>query len=153
MQVALPAHDRLTVGVDLERCGRGLFVQVEERLVLGALALGDNHRALGLHLVGVEEGVGQAVGFDADGEVEVLAGERLEVGGEVYPGKAVPAATVGLDEVAMSPFLRVGVPLKSMCSAQWEMPVMPGALVASAHPIPDVKADDGRVADLPSEYL
>ena len=96
------------------------------RRVLAALELVADDRHLGEQVLALDEAVDQPVGLQLDGEFEVLVGgrQRLEVVGAVEPGGAVELGAV----VLAAPWECrgcVGVPLKTMCSSRWAMPVSP----------------------------
>ena len=97
LQVGHVADDLVVVGVHAEGGGLHLLAQPEERLVLAALPLGDDHRALGGHLVGLEQAVVHAVGFQPQGQVDLIGGHGLEVGGPIQEGEGVPIPAVAGD--------------------------------------------------------
>jgi len=87
----------VAVGVNPKGGSRQLLVQQKGGIVFVALALADDDRPLSGDLVGVEEGVGHAVGFDVEGEVGLGRRQRLKVSGEVVPGHAVEIAAFPRD--------------------------------------------------------
>ena len=98
LQIRQPADGRVVIRMDLER-GRGDF-GVEQLLgiVLAALQLRDDDRALGLAIRRVVEARVHPLGLDEQHAIERVVRRRLEVGGLVDPGVAVPGAAELLDD-------------------------------------------------------
>jgi hypothetical protein len=98
LEVLQPADGRVAVGVHAERAGRQLGVEQLLRIVLAALQLRDDDRALRLAVVRLVEARAHALGLDEQHAVERIAGRGFEVGGLVDPGVAVPGAAEPLDD-------------------------------------------------------
>ncbi len=98
LEIAQPADRRMTVGMSLERRRVHFHLEHLVRVVLAALELRDDHRALGLDLVGLVQAIRHPLGLDEEHPVERVTRRRLEVGGLVDPGVAVPAPAELLDD-------------------------------------------------------
>ena len=81
-----------------KRHRRDFLVQQLIGIVLAALELRDDDRALGLTIFRLVEAVGHTLGFDEKQLVERVAPGRFEVGRLIDPGVAVPEAAETLDQ-------------------------------------------------------
>ena len=98
LQVGQPPDGRMTVGVSAKRHRRHLLIEELVGIVLAALQLGDDDRALGLAIFELVKPVRHALGFDEQQLIERVAPGRLEVGRLVNPRVAVPHSPEALDE-------------------------------------------------------
>ena len=98
LQIARPADGRVVVAVRLEGRRGDLGVEHLFRIVVAAIELREDDRALGLAVVGMVEAVRHPLGLDEQHAVERVARGRLEVRGLIDPGVAVPAAAELLDD-------------------------------------------------------
>ncbi len=103
LQIGQVADDLMVVRVDAESGGLHLLTQAEERLILLALPLGDDHRALGLHLLGVKQAVDHAVGLQAQGQLDLVGRQRGEVSGPIQVGECIPVAPIARDQAIRHP--------------------------------------------------
>ena len=93
--------------------------------VLAALELVADDGHFDIEVCLADKAVDQPVGFEAESQIEVLVGggQGFVIVGAVDPGRAVEAGAVVVQrlwDVGV-----VGVPLKTMCSSRWAMPVSP----------------------------
>ena len=151
-QVALPADDRVMVGMHLKRRGLQRLTEQETRVVLVALALGDNHRALQLGFLGVEHRVDHPVGLDAQRQIDAIGRQRLEVGREVDPRHPV-------EDTALARHRLVELALRIRRRALEEHVLGPmrdaggaGPLIAAAHPVPHPETGHRRVVHLAQQH-
>ena len=88
----------MPIRMRLER-GRGqLLIEQLVGIVLAALQLRDDHRALGLAVRGIVQAARHPLGLDEQHAIERVARRRLDVRGLVDPGVAVPVAAELLDD-------------------------------------------------------
>ena len=122
-------------------------------IVLAALQLGDDDRALRFAFLGLVEAVLHAFGLDEQQLVQRIPPGRLEVCRLVNPGVAVPHATETFDEalhlvagdVARAFEVHVLDPVRGTGVA--------GALIARAHAIPAPDRDERCGMDLVHEHI
>ncbi len=93
-QIGFVPDHHVTIGVGPEGCPDDLFVQEEGGRILGSLPLREDDRPLRICLLWVEKGVGHAVRFDLEGEVETVCREGFVVGGPIVRGQGVEGAAV-----------------------------------------------------------
>ena len=82
----------------LERRRGQLLIEQLIGIVLAALQLRDDDRALRLAVVGMIQAVGHPLGLDEQHAIERVARRRLEIRRLIDPGVAVPAAAELLDD-------------------------------------------------------
>ena len=84
-----------------------------------------NHRELGGEVFGLDGAIHHPVGLELDGELKVLVAGRqgLEVVGTIRRCRAVELTSRSFIAPGMSGWS--GVPLNTMCSSRWAMPVSP----------------------------
>ena len=136
----------------LKRGGLQRLTEQETRVVLVALALGDNHRALQLGFVGIEHRVGHPVRLDAQRQIDAIGRQRFEIRREVDPRHPVEDTTLArhrLVELALRIRRRalekhVLGPMRDTRGA--------GPLVAAAHPVPHPKTGHRRVVHLAQQH-
>ena len=98
LQIRQPADGRMTVRMRLECGRRQLLIEQLIGIVLAALQLGDDHRALRLAVVGMIQAARHALGFDEQHAIERVASRGLEIRRLIDPGVAVPASAELLDD-------------------------------------------------------
>ena len=82
-QVALPADHLVSVGMELKGRRHHGLGKPPLRVVLVALALRDNHAALALDLVGIEQRIHHPIRLDPQAQLDPIGRQRFEVGGVV----------------------------------------------------------------------
>ena len=91
-QIGHPPDGGMAVRVRLER-GRGqLLVEQLVGIVFPALELRDDHRALGLAIVGMIQAAGHALGLDEQHAIEGVSRGGFEIRRLIDEGVAIPAA-------------------------------------------------------------
>ena len=144
LQVREPADDLVAIGVDLERGALYLLGQQERGAILVHAALGDNHCALPLHLLGVEETVHHAVRLDVQGQFHPIGGQRLKVGCVVEPGHGVEDAALAGEQAVIGPRGIFGRSLELHVFHPVGDARFPRHLIATAHSIPHPGTDYRR---------
>ena len=152
-QVRQPPDRRMPIGMRAKRHRRHLLIEELIGIVLAALQLGDDDRALRFALLGLVEPVRHAFGLDEQQLVERIPPGRFEVGRLVDPGVAVPHAAETLDEalhlvardVARALEVHVLDPVRGTGVA--------GALIARADAIPAPDRDERCGMDLVHEHI
>jgi len=151
-QVALPANYRMVVRVGLK--GRGLqrLAQQEARVILVPLPLRYNDGALQLGFLGVEHRIDHPVCLNAEGQVDAVGGQRLEVSREVDPCHTVEHAAFprnGLIELAL---WEGGRALEQHVFDPMRYTRDAGALVAAADAIPHPEAGNRCMVHLAQQH-
>ena len=98
LQVGQPADGRVVIRMHLEGGGRDFRIEQLFGIVLAALQLRDDHRALGFAVRRVVQAGVHPLRFDEQHAVERVFRRRLEVGGLIDPRIAVPGAAELLDD-------------------------------------------------------
>ncbi len=153
LQVGHIADDFVMIAVHAEGRRADGLAELKERLILAALPLGDDHRALGFDLLLGEGAVDHAVGLQAQGQVNFIGRHGLEVRRPVHVGEGVPMATLARDgfvqhvggELGCALELHVLHPVRDAGDA--------GDFIARADAIPHPVADDRRGVDLLQHHL
>jgi hypothetical protein len=124
-QVVLRSDDRLAVVVPDVGGGGHALAEDGGGLILAALQFVAHHGHFGVENLLVELDVDHAVGFQAEGPLQILVtgAEGLVVVGAVVGGGAVPVRSVRGDFVL--DMASVGGSMKSRCSSRCAMPVSP----------------------------
>ena len=112
LQIARPPDRRVVIAVRLEGRRGDLGVEHLLRIVVAAIELREDDRALGLAVVGMIEAARHPLRFDEEHAVERVARGSLEVRGLIDPGVAVPAAAELLYDALHFVAGNVGSPLE-----------------------------------------
>ena len=98
LQIGQPADGRVVIRMHLEGGGRDFRVEQLFGIVLAALQLRDDHRALGFAVRRIVQAGVHALRLDEQHAVERVFRRRLEVGRLIDPRIAVPGAAELLDD-------------------------------------------------------
>src|SRR5216110_2155791 len=151
--VFAPADDREAVGVRPESERGHLLTEEPARVVVGARPpLLEDHLALRVDLLGVEQEVLHAVGVELDHEIELVRGDVDEVRGDVMRGERVVLAAVLLDEPGELATSVGGCALEHHVLEEVRDPGRATRLVARAHPIPDLEGHDRAAVVLQQQH-
>ena len=97
-QVVDPSNRGMTIRVGTEGRRRHFRIQKLIWIILAALQLGDDDGTLGFAVLRLVQAIRHALRFDEEQRVERIVPRRLEIGGLIDPGVAVPAAAKPLDD-------------------------------------------------------
>ncbi len=141
------ANNFMVVGMNSKRGRLDFFCQAEGRVVLMALAFGDDHCPLRLSFPGLELAVHHTVGFELERQIDAVRRHRFEVGRPVDPGERVPIAAVPGNGAIQHPGGKRRRAFELHMLNPMGDPGDPGSFVAGADTVPDPAADERRRVD------
>ena len=152
-QVRQPADRRVPIRVGAKGHRRHFLIEQLIGIVLAALELRDDDRALGLAILWLVEPVRHPLGLDEEQLIERVGPRRFEIGRLVDPGVAVPHAAEALDEALHLVAGNVGRALEVHVLDPVRRPGEAGPFVAGAHAIPAPDRHERSRVDRADEHL
>ena len=147
LQVFAETDHLVAVRVFLESQGVDRLAQAEERFVLVAFALRDDHGAFQFGLLRVEVAVDHAVGFQVERDVQLVRRQGFQVGGPVQRGQRVPKTAVARNGLVEHIDGVLGRALELHVFHPMRDAGLAGHLVARTDAVPDPVADQRNVVD------
>ena len=145
LDLVAPADDRHAIGMMGEERGVERLVELRGGVRFGPHApLLHHHLALGRHDLVGEVQAGHAVGLELHHHAEVLAGDTLEIGGEIIGGEGVFLAAQLRHQMRELALLVVLGALEHQMFEEMRDAALAARIVRRAVAVPDHMGDDGR---------